>query len=195
MRWDLHKILKNKYKRFLGILMIVFCFGMVFMVMNNEWKSKKSTLPNEFGDETLLSQQQNTSTFAEQFEKKLATQLQKIEGVGNVEVIITMKSNGELILNKDQPIKSSTSNEVDGQGSTAESTEIEQEMATILVQNSDGSEEPIVIKELTPEVSGILIIAEGGENIVVKSNLIQAAKVLLDLPANKIEVLKMVSKK
>ncbi len=41
-------------------------------------------------------------------------------------------------------------------------------------------------------MSGVVIIAEGGENPIVKNYLIHVAQVLLDLPAHKIEVMKMV---
>ena len=46
-------------------------------------------------------------------------------------------------------------------------------------------------EEMTAEISGIVIVAEGGDNVLVKDSLIRAAQALFGVPANKVEVFKM----
>ena len=42
-----------------------------------------------------------------------------------------------------------------------------------------------------PKVEGAIIIAEGGENVTIKSNIIQAVSAVTGLPSHKIQVFKM----
>ena len=56
------------------------------------------------------------------------------------------------------------------------------------------SQAPIVEKELSPELSGIIISADGGGNAVVKAEISEAMEALFGLPAHKIKVLKRVKK-
>lgn len=183
----------NKQKKIINILIGVFCVGLLFVMFFDD-KEKVTEGPNTNSPNTGLdSQKANESTYGESIENKLEKEFAKIDGVGRVEVIVTMRTKGEIILNKDKPYNSANTVEEDNQGGTRESNEVQQQEATVLVKKSDGSEEPMIVKELLPEVSGILIIAEGGDSPIAKNNLINASKVLLDLPAHKIEVMKRVS--
>ena len=51
---------------------------------------------------------------------------------------------------------------------------------------------PVVEKELTPEVAGIVISADGGGNASVRAEISEAMEALFGLPAHKIKVLKRV---
>ena len=49
----------------------------------------------------------------------------------------------------------------------------------------------IVVAEKRPEVLGVVVIAEGAENILVKMQLIDAAQMALNVPVSKIGVYAM----
>ena len=51
-------------------------------------------------------------------------------------------------------------------------------------------EVPYLIKEDMPEVSGVLIISEGGDNPVIEKEINDAAKALFGIESNKIKVMK-----
>ena len=63
--------------------------------------------------------------------------------------------------------------------------------STVLT-GSSGSGEPVVEKELAPEISGIVISAQGGGNASVQKEISEAMQALFGLPAHKIKVLKRV---
>mgnify|MGYP000724289646 CR=1 FL=1 len=48
---------------------------------------------------------------------------------------------------------------------------------------------PVVLKEIYPKVKGVIVVAQGGDNVEIKNQIISAVMSLLDLDANKIEVL------
>lgn len=116
--------------------------------------------------------------------------LGKVEGVGKVEVMITLKNSKEQVINKDTPL-SSTKNVEEREGEKSESESIDQGEETVLV-SIDGDSVPYVLKEYSPTVEGVLIIAEGGDDAAVKIALIESTTVLLNVPSHKVAVLKMV---
>ena len=65
----------------------------------------------------------------------------------------------------------------------------EQESTTVLV-SGNSQNQPIVEKELYPEISGIIISTEGGGSPSVKAEIASAMEALFGLPAHKIKVLK-----
>ena len=56
--------------------------------------------------------------------------------------------------------------------------------------NSQGSGSPYVSKELSPKIEGVVVIADGGENAVVKENISSAVQALFDIEPHKIRIMK-----
>lgn len=113
------------------------------------------------------------TTYSSILEEKLEDKLSSIKGVGDVEVIITVGS--ENI--KEIAYTTVTEKTIDGTKSTK----------TPLLVNG----KTVELGESTPEILGIVIIAEGANDIFVMSKLQQATTTLLNVEANKIEVLPM----
>lgn len=55
----------------------------------------------------------------------------------------------------------------------------------------DSSNNPITKKVVMPKIEGTIVIAEGGENAIVKTNIIQAISAVTGLATHKIQVFKM----
>lgn len=194
MKLNLQILKMNKPKKIMNALFALLCVGLILILFNNKEVPKKTTSLTK-GIETVESTgaAQELFTYSDIIKAQLEEELAKIEGVGRVVVVLTMKTKGEIVLNKDSPYATASIAEQDHEGGNRESKESEQEQTTVILKKENGSEEAIVVKEYLPEVSGILIIAEGGDDLIVKNNLINVAKVLLDLQAHKIEVMKMVT--
>ncbi|QUH31049.1 stage III sporulation protein AG [Vallitalea guaymasensis] len=186
----------EKDKKRISFLFIMFLTGLLLLLFsknlikpsNNTKVDNSIIAPNTY-------KASDPQTYEEKLEKRLEKEFANIDGVGKVEVIIMLKTSGEIIINKDTPNSQTQSDEVDSEGGTRQNIQTDSREATVLINNSDGSTKPIILKELEPEISGVVIIAEGGDDILVKKNLINAAKVLLDVPMHKIEVMKMVQNK
>ncbi len=185
----------SKDKRTFNILFIVFLVGLLLLVLSKSFIAPPNTPKVEPIIAPNTYKNSNPQTYEEELEKRFEREFAKIEGVGEVEVIIMLKTSGEIVINKDTPISQSQTDEIDSEGGTRQSVESDSKEATVLINNADGSTKPIIVKELEPEISGVVIIAKGGDDIVVKQNLMKAAKVLLDVPVHKIEVMKMVENK
>jgi stage III sporulation protein AG len=55
----------------------------------------------------------------------------------------------------------------------------------------DNDKTPFVVLEMEPEIEGVVIVAQGGADIVTKQKIISSVSALLGVDVHKIEVLKM----
>lgn len=133
----------------------------------------------------------DSNTYITEMEDKLKKVLRKVSGIGNVDVMITLKASEEQVPLKDNPYTQEGVNENDGEGGSRADNSVKRDENTVLVTTEDGKSMPYIIQELEPKVEGVVVIAEGGDNSEVASNIVQAAQVLFNLPAYKIKVMKM----
>ena len=148
----------------------------------------------------LQEENQNKNTNEEQAEKyvkeleeRLESVLVQMEGVGAVKVMITISDYGENVAKSDMEEHSNTVTEV--QNGNVSKTSVEQEMKeeTICVEDESGTR-PYIEKEILPTIEGVVVVAQGGGNPVVVSNISKAAMALFPIEAHKIIVVKMSDK-
>ena len=120
-------------------------------------------------------------------EQRLEELLKKVSGIGDVQVMITLKSSAETVVLKDSPYTSEITDESDSEGGHRTVTQIEQGEETILASDN----EPYVIKRIEPEVQGVVVIAEGAGDLRIVSEIVEAVEVLFEVPAHKVKVMKM----
>lgn len=166
-----------------GILLLV-----IAMPVNTD-KDKEQKLPEkESGKETEQSAGAYTG-YGRELERKLEQILGEMEGVGKVEVMITLKDDGERILDKDITRSSQEVSEEDGaiKRNTRESQYQEE---TVFSKETEQGQ-PFIAKETAPQVEGVLVVAEGGENAKTVKNISDAVLALFPVEVHKIKVVKM----
>ena len=126
--------------------------------------------------------------YEQAYETELKELLQKIVGVGNVEVMVTIDSTEELVVEKSLKQTRQTTNERDQTGATRQITDVTNSGEVVLLQVS-GDEKPIVIQYIKPKIRGVAVVAEGAENLTVKKLLLEAVERGLDVPINRISIL------
>ena len=106
--------------------------------------------------------------------------------------MVVLKSSSEKVLRVDRSTNTSTTQEKDSGGGTRDVTNNQIQENTILAGSGSGSSTnaPIVEKELSPEISGIIISAEGGGSPTVKAEISEAMEALFGLPAHKSKSIK-----
>lgn len=111
-------------------------------------------------------------------EQRMAEILSAVAGAGMVDVMLTYRQSGE------KTIAHNETREEDGACVRTEQT-------VILLEDTGGATQPVILKEDGPVVEGVLITAQGADQPGVAAALNQAAQALLDVPAHKVAVLKM----
>ena len=139
--------------------------------------------------DTVLAE---ASAYETELERRVKEILNGVDGVGEVDVMIVLKSSEEKILHLDRTSHSSSTEEKDSAGGGPPTTESENQESAVMAGGSGGagSGEPIVLRELYPEISGIVISAAGGGNPKVQAEITAAMEALFGLPSHKIKVLK-----
>lgn len=128
--------------------------------------------------------------YAAGLEERLTDILSDMEDVGKVRVMITLKSSEERIVEKEQPVSRSATNESDTQGGSRVVNQAETGDTT--VYRTDGSaSEPYVVKTLTPEIEGVLVVAEGAGSGSVNKTITEIVQALFGVEAHKVKVVKM----
>lgn len=126
-------------------------------------------------------------------EKRLEEVLSQMEGVGKAAVMITAADNGTNVVEKDIVETSVATTENDSGGGSRAIKEQRKEGATIYVENGQ-EKTPYVQKETLPAIEGIVVVAEGGGDIKIVSDISETIQALFPIEAHRIKVVKMSSK-
>ena len=132
-----------------------------------------------------------TLTYEEQLEKRLSAILSQVAGAGRVEVMVTLESRGERIVEKDTPESRKSVEETDSSGGSRTTDEQDWGEETVYYEDGSGGKSPYVVKELEPNIEGILVLAEGGGSAVVKQELLEAVQALFPIEAHKVKIMKL----
>ena len=115
-------------------------------------------------------------------EIELAYQVEKfienIEGAGKTKVILTFESFEETVYAFDKDETTSTEGKLD----------YKSEYVIIDAGDSEGG---LKLKILSPKIRGVAISCKGGDNPIVKEQIITSIAALFDISTNKISVAKM----
>ncbi|MCR2048472.1 stage III sporulation protein AG [Acetatifactor muris] len=128
--------------------------------------------------------------YAAHLEERLTELLSQMEGVGKVEVMITLKASRELVVEKEQPVSRSSTHESDSQGGTRIISETDSRENTVY-RTEGGASEPYVIKTLSPQIEGVLVVAEGAGIGTVNRTIVETVQALFGVEAHKVKVVRM----
>ncbi len=176
-------------------LIFLFCAGLILFILAAPGGRKENgedfTAPDDGADSVpaALVTAAQSDTYEKILEERVRAILSGVEGVGKVDVMVMLKSSEERIFRVDRD-SSTTWNEGAEGGENSRLT-TQQEIAESTVLEGNGTS-PIVEKELMPEISGIVISADGGGSAVVRAEISGAMEALFGLPSHKIKVLKRI---
>ncbi|MHA6530711.1 stage III sporulation protein AG [Paenibacillus sp. BAC0078] len=113
--------------------------------------------------------------------------LEKIVGVGTVDIMVTVDSTEEVVVQRNMNDSQQQSEETDASGGKRHTTQYTRD-GEIVTYSQSGNETPIVTKRIKPQVRGVLVVAKGAENKVVRGLIEQAIEKGLNVPGYRISV-------
>lgn len=128
--------------------------------------------------------------YVNDMEKELKAALENAAGVGRTEVMITLKASSEKVALKDNPYDTSNEHNSPGDGTLIEKNSSKRDETTVYEENGN-DKIPYIIKKIEPQVNGVLVVAEGGDNPEVKKEIIETIQVLFGVELHKIKVMKL----
>ncbi|MGZ9586153.1 stage III sporulation protein AG [Paenibacillus marinisediminis] len=121
------------------------------------------------------------------FEARVRDILEDIIGVGQVDVMVTIDSTEELVIQRNMKDSQQTTEEKDANGGTRHITQFTRDGEIVMLESS-GDNTPIVTKRIKPKVRGVVVVAGGAENKVVKQIITDAVEKGLNVPSYRISV-------
>lgn len=165
---------QEEFKKVLGQIMhtkpavIILIIGVILLILPAGAKTEKEK-PQEA---------ETYETYRVETERNLKRILSKVKGVGKVEVFITFENYGEAVYAKNGQ------SEENKEKSAKEFSD-----SYVLKNDAGGGESPLVVKKETPEVSGVLVVANGAKDPVLKAQIISAVRAVTGVKAHRVEVL------
>jgi stage III sporulation protein AG len=182
----------------MGWLIIIGLIGFAAMIMNAYVTVKDADSLSNTGSFDLEpvqeafgeSQKQNSEfeQFEARYEARMKEILEKIVGVGQVDILVTIEATEELVAQQNQQQSQQVTNEKDQDGGTRQITDMNRSGEVVLYQSS-GNQSPVIIKKIKPKIRGVVVVASGAENLVVKKLIVEAVERGLGAPAHRISVI------
>ncbi len=175
--------------------MLLALFGILILVIVWPVGSKSKEADNQVS-ESVAGTEKRTYNYAEQYtasmELRLKEILENVDGAGAVQVMITVKNNGEQVVEKDKSYSESKTIQSGDGGKNTTTANTSRSESTVYDRTDSGS--PYVVKQLEPEIEGVLVAAQGAGDETVVNEITYAVQVLFDVPVHKIKVVKMSSR-
>lgn len=189
------KLFKNRTIENLTFFIIILVVTLVLVkyIFSGDKSEKQSSNYNNaelvYSNDVL--QEQETASYKDDLKSELINILKKINGVGEVDVLITYSETSKLVPVYNENSSESKTSEEDTEGGTRviESYDSSKEVVT------DESSEPITERIIMPKIEGAIVICEGANDINVKNNVISAVEAATGLKVHKIQVFEMKNNK
>lgn len=197
---DRNQLFNPKGKQF-WFLVVLFLLGVALMVVGNRGSGagsgpeKQPVLDQKPQESSRVMMDTGTGSVMTGEEKRLAAELcrmlEKVDGAGQVEVSVRLASStySNYALNASTGLK--TTEEKDQSGGSRQIVENTDSKTVVLSRNEQGLEGPVLERETAPQVSGVLVVAQGAKSARVKADLFQAVQVALGVQPHKVVVLPM----
>ncbi|MBU5426665.1 sporulation stage III protein AG [Tissierella pigra] len=177
---------KNNNKKFINNLFIILLVSVIFLIVTNNFlRPKEEGIENPKENTKEVYKYESEEDYSSYLEKKLTNILTKLNGVGKVSVMVTLENSIEKVAASNTTKTTEETIENDSEGGTRE---IHREDITtqVMTRGSDGS--LLVVKEIKPTVQGVIVVAEGADDPILKEMLYEAVKTVLGIKGNKVQV-------
>ncbi len=190
----LRKFFEGRHKERLGGLFVIFLIGVLMItVLSNSF----TTADVDSGESYIQIQDIPEATgddYAQALESRLSSILSKVDGAGEVSVMVNLSSSSEIVLSKSISEERDSEEEIGNDGVLKKFVSSSTKEEPIIISGSSGKDTPLILTEKVPKVEGVIIVAEGGGNVHIKDGLIKSVTSVLGVPSHKVQVLKGTSK-
>ncbi|MBM7614001.1 stage III sporulation protein AG [Alkaliphilus hydrothermalis] len=184
---ELKKLLSKKY---VANLLVILAVAVMALIVSGDFFAKDSSTNrlerNPMGD-TLVMQQVETKSEEELVENRLKKILEEMRGAGEVEVMVTFEMGAEIVPAINTVESKDTTEEKDSNGGTR-TVNSENITTSTVITNDNAGNRPLVLKEIKPQVKGVIVVAEGADDPQVKARLYEAVKTVLQIPGHQVQV-------
>ncbi len=160
------------------ILLAALCAAGILLVLlpqiSGSGNSKKS-------GEKEVSKISSAEEYSAALEKSLQKTVSEITGDKNSRVLVTLQSGFEYVYASEEKSNTDSAEDKSSSDTLKKEQSDKAEKSYIILKNESGDEEPLVVTEIMPEVKGIVVVCDGGNNeninLAVKNAVVTALKI------------------
>jgi stage III sporulation protein AG len=149
----------------------------MLLIMLSEFLPENNEV-SDSSEKVLSDMEYSTQDYTQKTEKRLKDILQQIDGVGKAEIMLTVNCTEEYVYAEE--ISSDIMKDGDRSSSGSENRYV--------FSGSSSDKNALVKKIITPQISGVVIVCEGGDKSSISEKVYLAVSTALDIPAGKIYV-------
>lgn len=172
----------NQKKQIENIVIFIVLLIIVIIVINSLFHEEKVD-SKQIGEKEVM----NTKVSSDELENKLKVILSSMSGVGSVEVMVSYTNTVTQIPMYNTKENTTTVQEQDVNGGKRETKEVSNEQSIIFEEKSS-TKIPAVKQTIMPEVIGVVVVAEGANNEVIKENIKKAVEAVVNIASHRIQV-------
>ena len=150
------------------ILLIGGIFLLALLLLSTLFGGKKET--------TVSTKTENVSEIEEKLERRLCELISKIDGVGEVSVMVTLDKTMTAVYEKDNKLEESS-------GNSAESSSRETEVVL-----AGSAKQPLLSGNIMPTVRGAAVVCEGAANPLVREKVANTVAKALNIGISRVYV-------
>lgn len=182
----------NKGTNFLIFVLAVVLVGILAMIASDVFKSAsiKTSAEKTAAEESRVSQSTSTQYYETMEENRLKGILEAINGVGRVDVMLTIEGSEEQVPAVNVNDSTSDTQEKDNTGGTR-NTKQENNGSTVVLSSDGSKSTPLIIKTYKPKIVGVAVVAEGAKDQYVQNQIKEVVTRVYNLKADKVSVNQM----
>lgn len=161
----------NLNKRTTILLIASFLMIIVLFVSELDFEPEKEEIKSELSDKE----------YCDYLEEKIKHFIERIDGAGKTEVIITLAETTEYIYATDD-------RDVRKNNSSSDDSTIEKDYVIIENENNDVG---LLIKTIEPKIRGVAVSCEGGDNVKVQQQIYSTIEAVLNVKISSISISKL----
>lgn len=172
------KILKKFTKKEYIFIAVGICAGLLLIVLSFFTGNDKKMEVAE-----NIESSSGMTDYIRFYEDRLKELIAHIDGISDVQVMITLESTSELVYAKNEQLRESIS----GAGSGGEDGTRDYKSDIALYEDEKKAESPILLKENEPKIKGAAVVCNG--NVINELKIIKLISAVLRLPSNRIQII------
>ncbi|EIT87331.1 SpoIIIAG [Fictibacillus macauensis ZFHKF-1] len=134
------------------------------------------------------SSSKSFTEYETEYGSQLKSILEQVAGVQKVQVMVTLDTTEIKQIEKNENRQNQTTKETDKNGGERTINELKTSREIVRIKTSD-QESPIVITTEKPKVRGVIVAAEGADNLKVKEMIVDAVTKVFNIGSDHVSVI------
>lgn len=163
--------------RIVGIVVILGIVGIALIFVSSYIGTGSKSTPEA---EDSAPAESDLTIYRSELSEELGNMLASMEGVGRTKVMITLGGTVRNVYATDTDYNDRQTSRKSGGDENADKQNTEKK-SCIVIRQKDGSEKALTVGQLMPEIKGVLVVCEGGDDEAVRKRVTEAVAAALDI--------------